>query len=346
MPRVSLAFVTPLLVSGVTCRRRQRAGKGWELPFEFRLGLGQLAADAKPLPAGVGYGVAAPASERMAAHASHAVPRRIRRDFRATVPGTLWPMACCFSLAAPCSKVRTGPRAARLPAGICRPTGVSRTSPTLSLRWPSSASLPMTFAPILMRTAATWGGTRMLPGPLQPWRCFRPGSKGRRDAATQALLSWAEDSLGAGEYVEVPAAELLARWSAASAGNGTGKSDASLLARVLERHGIGMEPDVRFGGPGPAGQAPVVLFRRAAEIIQHPSDAVRGRRDIDSARRGSCSRPTAGSRPLSRTCSSAGSSWRSGLAEDERRRLRAHFMRVLADPPTPAALRKRSEPAS
>ena len=248
-------------------------------------------------------------------------------------------VACCFSLAVPWSKVCTGPRATRLPAGICGPTGACRMSLILSLRWPGFANLPMTFAPSLMRTAATWGDIKMLPGPLQPWRCFRPGSKAA-DAATQALLGWAEDSLGAGEYAMVPAAELLARWSAASAGNGTGKSNASLLARVLERHGMGMEPDVRFGGLGPVGQAPVVLFRRAAEIIRAPSDryaAAATLIQLGAAAVSADGRVTAAERDmLERRVMLA-----PGLAEDERRRLRAHFMRVLAEPPTPAALRKR-----
>ena len=167
-----------------------------------------------------------------------------------------------------------------------------------------------------------------------------PGLERPADAATQALLSWAEDSLGAEEYVMVPAAELLARWSAASAGNGTGKSNASLLARVLERHGMGMEPDVRFGGPGPAGQAPVALFRRASAIIQAPSDGYAAAAtliQLGAAVVSADGRVTTAERDMleHRVILAP------GLAEDERRRLRAHFMRVLAEPPTPAALRKR-----
>ena len=160
------------------------------------------------------------------------------------------------------------------------------------------------------------------------------------DAATQALLSWAEDSLGAAEYAVVAAAELLARWSAASAGNGTGKSNATLLARVLERRGIGIEPDVRFGGSAPAGQGPVVLFRRAAEIIPAPGGGYAAAAtliQLGAAAVSADGRVTAAERDmLERRVILA-----PGLAEDERRRLRAHFMQALAEPPTPAALRKR-----
>ena len=161
------------------------------------------------------------------------------------------------------------------------------------------------------------------------------------DAATQALLSWARDSLGAAEYATVAAAELLARWSAATAGKGPGKSNAALLARVLERHGIGMEPDVRFGGSAPAGQAPVVLFRRPAEIIiSAPSDGYTAAAtliQLGAAVASADGRLAAAEQDMLEHQVILAP----GLAEDERRRLRAHLMRALAEPPTPAALRKR-----
>ena len=50
----------------------------------------------------------------------------------------------------------------------------------------------------------------------------------------------------------------------------------------------------------------------------------------------------AGLLPLSGTCSSTDHTGRLGLAQDERRRLRAHFMCGAGGPPTPAVLRKRA----
>jgi uncharacterized tellurite resistance protein B-like protein len=45
-----------------------------------------------------------------------------------------------------------------------------------------------------------------------------------------------------------------------TAGGRLPKSDATTLARLLRRCGLGIEPDVRFGGPAP-GDGPAVLFR-------------------------------------------------------------------------------------
>ena len=89
-----------------------------------------------------------------------------------------------------------------------------------------------------------------------------------------------------------------------------------------------------------AGQAPVVLFRRAAEIIRAPSDGYAAAAtliQLGAAAVSADGRVTAAERDMleHRVILAP------GLAEDERRRLHAHFMRVLAEPPTPAALRKR-----
>ena len=91
-------------------------------------------------------------------------------------------------------------------------------------------------------------------------------------AAAQGMLSWAQDTLERLQFATVAAAELQARWSAATARNGRGNRDALLLARAFEPHGIGMEPDVRFGGPAATGHVQVVLFRHAVDRISTPSD--------------------------------------------------------------------------
>jgi uncharacterized tellurite resistance protein B-like protein len=100
-----------------------------------------------------------------------------------------------------------------------------------------------------------------------------------------------------------------------------------------------MEPDVRFGGLALAAHSHVVLFRRAAEITTAPSAGYMAAAtliELSSAvaladgRLADAERTVIEQRVMSRP----------GLGEDERRRLRAHFTRVTADPPTPASLRK------
>jgi tellurite resistance protein len=168
-----------------------------------------------------------------------------------------------------------------------------------------------------------------------------PGIARPADAATQALLAWADDRLGASDRVQVAVSELLARWSVASPESRPGKPGAALLARVLEGHGIGLEPDVRFGGAALAAQAPAVLFRRAAEVVTAPSAgyaAAATLMQFGAAVASADGRVAAAEQDfLERRVVAAG-----GLAEDERLRLRAHLMRTLAVPPTPAALRKRA----
>jgi uncharacterized tellurite resistance protein B-like protein len=161
------------------------------------------------------------------------------------------------------------------------------------------------------------------------------------DAATQALLDWAGHSLGASDYAEVATAEFLARWPAAGSGARPGRSDALLLARFLERHGLGLEPDVRFGGRVPSGRAPVVLFRRAPRMVSGPGDGYAAAVTLTQLGAAVASADgqvaVAEQDLLERRVVAA-----FGLAGDERRRLRAHLMRVLADPPTLASLRKRA----
>ncbi|KOV84562.1 hypothetical protein ADL03_16680 [Nocardia sp. NRRL S-836] len=63
--------------------------------------------------------------------------------------------------------------------------------------------------------------------------------------------------------VVVPAADLVALWPARTPGK-FGKVDAVGLAQLLERLGVGVEPDVRMGGPV-LSSGPAVLFRLGQE---------------------------------------------------------------------------------
>jgi uncharacterized tellurite resistance protein B-like protein len=312
----------------------------WVLPFELQLGLGQLAADGRPLP--VTWALAwlrlhpevwlRMAATRCPDEFGEVFARRYRDRYgdglllkpgSAVLGGTYRPA----SDAIPVWHLPAGPRIPDV-AGLGPPLAKLRELADEACTDLDAYSRYLGRHPDAAGTAAALA---LLPAGIE-----RPA-----DAATQALIAWAQDSLGASERAEVVAAELLARWSAAMAGSRPGKSDAVLLARLLERHGLGVEPDVRFGGPVPAGPAPVVLFRRAAEIVSVSGDGYAAAATLTqlAAAVASADGQVAAAEQdlLERRVVLA-----FGLAEDERRRLRAHLMRTLAHPPTPAALKKRA----
>jgi uncharacterized tellurite resistance protein B-like protein len=85
-----------------------------------------------------------------------------------------------------------------------------------------------------------------------------------------AFVEWARTRLGGFAMSAVPAADLLA-WSGAEQ---PGKKDVVVLARILGRAGIGLEPDPRFGGPVPK-DGPVVFFHVEDVSDSAPSRAYR-----------------------------------------------------------------------
>jgi hypothetical protein len=312
--------------------------EAWELPFELRLGLGQLAADGRPVPAAWALAwvrqhpaawLRTPAT-RCPDEFDELFTRRYREHFG---DGMMLdrggpPLQAAYRPASP------GIISRDLPAGLRIPDPGDAEAPLGKLRELAGAVCTEldAYSRYLGRhpgAAGTAGALALLPPGLE-----RPAS-----AATRTLVSWAWSSLDHADCATVPAADLLAHWSAASVGNGSPKADAELLARVLERSGVGMEPDVRFGGPAPAAHTHVVLFRRAAEITTAPSAeyaAAATLTELSSAvaladgRLADAERAVIEQRVMSRP----------GLGEDERRRLHAHFTRVTAEPPSAASLRK------
>jgi uncharacterized tellurite resistance protein B-like protein len=312
--------------------------EGWGLPFELRLALGQLAADGRPLPAAWALAwlrlhpaawLRTPAT-RCPDEFSEMFTRRYREHFGAGMmlePGGAW-------LQAAYRPANSGIISRDFVAGQRVPDVGDAEAPLGKLRDLANGVCTEldAYSRYLGRhpgAAGSAGAVALLPPGLE-----RPAS-----AAAQALVNWARSSLEGVDYATVSAADLLARWSAASPGSGSAKADAELLARALERSGVGMEPDVRFGGPALAAHTHVVLFRRAAEMATAPSagyTAAATLIELSSAvaladgRLADAERTVIEQRVMSRP----------GLGEDERRRLRAHFTRVTANPPTPASLRK------
>jgi uncharacterized tellurite resistance protein B-like protein len=85
---------------------------------------------------------------------------------------------------------------------------------------------------------------------------------GEPSPEVQALLDWAARHADA----EVPGAgsTLLELWPAKSPEK-LAKAEAVTLATLLARHGIGLEPDVRLGGPAISTTSKVVTFRTGKE---------------------------------------------------------------------------------
>ena len=72
------------------------------------------------------------------------------------------------------------------------------------------------------------------------------------------FLSWARGVLGSDASAVADGSELIGFWPTAAPGKMT-KKEVVACAQLLERHGIGIEPDVRLGGPV-VGPGPIVLF--------------------------------------------------------------------------------------
>ncbi|WP_308816678.1 TerB N-terminal domain-containing protein [Pseudonocardia alni] len=87
-------------------------------------------------------------------------------------------------------------------------------------------------------------------------------------AAVVPLLDWAAEAVASGGPVVVHAAELAQRWS-----GDLDRAGSLALAQVLERRGVGVEPDVRFGGRPLGDDGPAVLFHAGPEPVSAPGPA-------------------------------------------------------------------------
>lgn len=83
------------------------------------------------------------------------------------------------------------------------------------------------------------------------------------------VLTWANAHLDGRFAAVIDASEFSAFWSAANPA-GMSRDEAASLALILARAGLGVEPDVRFGGPALA-PGPAVLFRLDREAADAPS---------------------------------------------------------------------------
>ncbi|WP_229786817.1 tellurite resistance TerB family protein [Actinokineospora fastidiosa] len=165
-----------------------------------------------------------------------------------------------------------------------------------------------------------------------------PDGVGPTSADAEALWAWAQARLAEAPNAVVSTADLVARWPTAS--GKLGKADVALIARLLDKRGFGIEPDVRFGGSTPAAGGQVVLFRRGDDAAAAPSaeylpaQAVITLGAAVALADGTVSAPER--RRLRDHVTSA-----FDLSHDEVLRLDAHASLIMANPPTPAALKRK-----
>ena len=93
---------------------------------------------------------------------------------------------------------------------------------------------------------------------------------GEPDGEVAELRSWAT-TLADSEQV-APGADVIGRWPVKSAER-MAKAETVALAQLLGRFGIGIEPDVRLGGPAIGPSVPVVFFRSGPESPQSATPA-------------------------------------------------------------------------
>lgn len=159
-----------------------------------------------------------------------------------------------------------------------------------------------------------------------------------RTAVVDRLWSWAAARLGGDARTSIAGRDLLDNWPGAR--TALTKADALVVAQLLDRVGIGIEPDVRFGGTPPRLDDPVVLFRHAAAVTCAPSNAYASAMATVSlgvlvaAADGNVSR-------AERIALQDLAIARLDLTADEQLRLDAHADLVCVCPPAPALLRRR-----
>jgi uncharacterized tellurite resistance protein B-like protein len=159
-------------------------------------------------------------------------------------------------------------------------------------------------------------------------------------AGMLALWSWAGTQLAVAAPATTTAGELCAHWPDAPVTGKLLKADLLVVAQLLDRQGIGIEPDVRFGGSAPAANKPVVLFRRAQRQTSAPGPHYAAA--VASVNLGmlvAVADGTVSEQELATLHATAIQSL--DLSADERPRLRAHAALVAAHPPTPSVLRRR-----
>jgi tellurite resistance protein len=83
---------------------------------------------------------------------------------------------------------------------------------------------------------------------------------------TKTFRQWLKDSFSQSDQVIVSAKVLLQHWQPQAVK--LAKAEAMLLSQFLEKHGYGIEPDIRFGGKILSSEGTIVLFKCSIEVSE------------------------------------------------------------------------------
>ncbi|MGW4128228.1 tellurite resistance TerB family protein [Amycolatopsis japonica] len=165
----------------------------------------------------------------------------------------------------------------------------------------------------------------------------------RPSPETDALWSWAAQCIGGDGRGVISARELISRWPTKT--EKLTKADSVAIAQLLEHRGLGIEPDVRFGGSTPTPTSSIILFRRAERPVSAPGVEYAAALAIINLGMLVATADGTVSEPERRALRELAIE-ELDLSEDEQLRLDAHAALVLTKPPTPAVLRRRLESLS
>ncbi|TKJ19383.1 hypothetical protein A6V29_10155 [Blastococcus sp. CCUG 61487] len=314
---------------------------GYDLPFDVCIGLGQLLADGRPIPA-------AWAQAWWQQHPESRTRTPVKRcpEQFAAAFATLYTRRFGDGLIVKENKKRLQldyrPASAGLPGGT-RDLGLPDVR---ALRGPVTkfAEIAEQATNDLDAYSRYLGRSGADPGSPAALAVLPPYLNAVPNQSTRDLLDWVRGALGDAPRRRVPGVELISRWPAGRPDR-LNKAEAELLATLLERQSIGIEPDVRFGGTPPPPAGDVVLFTlptpssaptaatpnpnyaSAVALVQLAAAVAAADGAIaDSETRAMLDHISRGV----------------GLADNEQARLHAHLDIVLQRPPTLAALRKRA----
>ena len=244
----------------------------WELPFDLRLGLGQLVADGKVIPV------------------NWALSWLVNSDFALRTPAVRCADEFANLFAIRFAErfgegMRLKPNRARLRIEY-RPAGPGM--PVRSIDVGEIPDVTVLKRPINQLRALAEHCTDELDS-YSRYLGKNPDGRGSPEAfaflpdvigssfdgdAIVSMRSWLADLLSPGAHAVLPAKQLFARWETSNPAK-MSRREAVGLAQFLQKLGAGIEPDVRFVGKPLTADGLAVVFRLAAGASDTPSDAYR-----------------------------------------------------------------------
>ncbi|MGI8483796.1 MAG: TerB N-terminal domain-containing protein [Thermomicrobiales bacterium] len=92
---------------------------------------------------------------------------------------------------------------------------------------------------------------------------------GEPHAAMDRLRAWIEQHLKNERVALIDPEEILNLWDIPGK---LSRAESQAVAKVLQRCGVGIEPDIRYGGQPISSGKPVAIYRPAKRIVEIPSD--------------------------------------------------------------------------